>query len=98
MKNHALVQSISDVGWRSLLQKLTYKAELYGKQFVTINPKNTTQMCRDCGYICDSDELHSKLKLKDREWTCPSCGQHHIRDHNAAQNILDKGIKQLKTA
>lgn len=98
LKNHALAQSISDVGWRSLLQKLTYKAELYGKQFITINPKNTTQMCRDCGYICGSDERHSKLKLNDREWTCPNCGQHHIRDHNAAQNILDKGIKQLATA
>ena len=55
-------------------------------------------MCRNCGYICGSDERHSKLKLKDREWTCPNCGQYHIRDHNAAQNILDKGIKQLKTA
>lgn len=98
LKNHALAQSISDVGWRSLLQKLAYKAELYGRQFVTINPKNTTQMCRDCGYICGSDERHSKLKLKDREWTCPNCGQHHIRDHNAAQNILDKGVKQLEAA
>lgn len=98
LKNHALAQSISDVGWRSLLQKLAYKAELYGKQFVTIDPKNTTQMCRDCGYICGSDERHSKLELKDREWTCPNCGQYHIRDHNAAQNILDKGVKQLETA
>lgn len=96
LKNHALAQSISDVGWRSLLQSLTYKADLYGKQFVTINPKNTTQMCRDCGYVCGSDDRHSKLELKDREWTCPNCGQHHIRDHNAAMNILDKGIKQLQ--
>ena len=96
LKNHALAQSISDVGWRSLLQSLTYKADLYGKQFVTINPKNTTQMCRDCGYVCGSDERHSKLELKDREWICPNCGQHHIRDHNAAMNILDKGIKQLQ--
>lgn len=96
LKNHALAQLISDFGWRLLLEKLTYKAELYGKQFITVNPKNTTQMCHDCGYICGSDQQHSKLELKDRAWTCPNCGQYHIRDHNAAQNILDKGIKQLK--
>lgn len=91
LKNHALAKSISDVGWRAFIQKLTYKAELYGKTFVTVNPKNTTQTCHDCGYICGSDEKRKKLSLKDREWTCPKCDTFHIRDHNAAQNILAKG-------
>lgn len=90
-KNHALAKSIADVGWRTFIQKLTYKAGLYGKAFITVDPKNTTQTCHDCGYVCGSDEGSEKLTLKDREWTCPNCGTHHIRDHNAAMNILTKG-------
>lgn len=91
LKNHALAKSIVDVGWRTFIQKLTYKAELYGKTFITVDPKNTTQTCHNCGYVCGSDEGSEKLTLKDREWTCHNCSTHHIRDHNAAMNILTKG-------
>ena len=39
-----------------------------------------------------------KLTLKDRKWTCPAYQTHHIRDVNAAKNILSKGLKQLEKA
>ena len=94
LKNHALALSISDVGWRSFLDMLTYKADLYGHQFITINPRNTTQTCHDCGFVMGTDNT-KKLTLADREWTCPDCGTHHVRDWNAAKNILDKGIAKL---
>ena len=94
LKNHALAMSISDVGWRIFLQKLEYKAELYGKTFVTINPKNTTQTCNKCGHVMGTKDT-DKLTLKDRSWTCPVCNTYHIRDVNAAKNILDKGLEQL---
>ena len=97
LKNHALALSISDVGWRSFLQKLAYKADLYQRTFIVVYPKNTTQTCHDCGFIMGSGNTE-KLTLKDREWTCPACQTHHIRDVNAAKNILSKGLKQLEKA
>ena len=97
LKNHALALSISDVGWRSFLQKLAYKADLYQRTFIVVHPKNTTQTCHDCGFIMGSGNTE-KLTLKDREWTCPTCKAHHIRDVNAAKNILSKGLKQLEKA
>ena len=97
LKNHALALSISDVGWRSFLQKLAYKADLYQRTFIVVHPKNTTQTCHECGFIMGSGNT-KKLTLKDREWTCPACQTHHIRDVNAAKNILSKGLKQLEKA
>ena len=97
LKNHALALSISDIGWRSFLQKLAYKADLYQRTFIVVHPKNTTQTCHDCGFIMGSGNTE-KLTLKDREWTCPACQTHHIRDVNAAKNILSKGLKQLEKA
>ncbi|WP_407895573.1 RNA-guided endonuclease InsQ/TnpB family protein [Lacticaseibacillus sp. N501-2] len=93
-KNHALALSISDVGWGEFLDMMMYKASLYGKQFVTIDPKNTTQTCHGCGFIMGTNGT-DKLTLAQCQWNCPRCGQHHIRDHNAAQNILARGIATL---
>lgn len=89
IKNHALALSISDVGWRTFLSMLEYKANLYGKQFATIAPKYTTQRCNNCGTIMGRNG-YRKLSLRDREWTCPLCHTKHIRDWNAAKNILEK--------
>lgn len=94
IKNHRLAMSISDVGWREFLTNMTYKANLYGKQFIMIDPRNTTQTCADCGHIMGHDGT-DKLTLAVREWTCPECGAHHIRDWNAARNILAKGLYEI---
>lgn len=96
LRNHALAMSIADVGWRTLLRMLSYKAALYDRKFITINPRNTTQTCHDCGFVMGTDNTE-KLTLSDRKWTCPQCGTQHIRDWNAANNILDKGLEKLAT-
>lgn len=94
LKNHALAMSISDVGWRTFLNKMEYKSELYGRVFMTVNPRNTTQTCHDCGFVMGKNGTN-KLTLKDREWDCPNCHTHHIRDWNASKNILAKGLEKL---
>lgn len=94
LKNHALAMSIADVGWSSFQRMLEYKAGLYDKKYVEIDKRNTTQRCSSCGSIMGHNG-HEKLTLKDREWDCPMCGTHHIRDYNAALNILEKGIAKL---
>lgn len=94
LKERALSQRIWDVGWRLFIQKLDYKANLYGKEFITVDSYNTTQMCNVCGYICGSDHRHKKLSPFIREWTCPNCKAHHDRDLNASINVLNLGLKK----
>ena len=52
-------------------------------------------MCSHCGYICGTDKRHAKLELGTRKWTCPVCHTKHVRDVNAAINILTKGLAQI---
>ncbi|MEA2102752.1 MAG: zinc ribbon domain-containing protein, partial [Thermodesulfobacteriota bacterium] len=49
----------------------------------------SSKTCFECNYI------NQDLTLKDRMWTCPSCGITLDRDQNAAKNILKQGLKLL---
>ena len=40
--------------------------------------------------------LNKGLKLDERFWICPECGEKLDRDENAAINILHEGMKILK--
>lgn len=82
IKNHCLAQAISDASWSSFVEKVTYKAEWYGKTTLQIGRfKPSSKLCNVCGYH------NASLTLSDREWTCPDCNTHHDRDNNAAINI-----------
>lgn len=66
------------------------QAKWYGKTLVKIDrfyPSSKT--CHHCGYV------NKDLSLKDREWTCPQCGELIDRDMNAAKNILDEGLRNI---
>ena len=89
MKNHRLAKSISDVSWGKFIDVLTYKAEWDDKQVIHIDryfPSSKT--CNKCGYV------NNGLKLKDREWICPDCGEKLDRDLNAAINIYNEGCRK----
>jgi putative transposase len=82
VKNKKLSRAISDVGWGAFVRMLEYKADWYGREVVKIDrwfPSSKT--CSSCG-----DALES-LPLSMREWQCPSCGETHDRDINAALNL-----------
>lgn len=79
-----------DLSSGSFFEKLGYKAKEYGKTIVPIDKWfPSTKMCNVCSHV------EQNLTQKDREWTCPLCGTHHDRDHNAAINILREGSSSL---
>jgi putative transposase len=85
-KNHCLAKSIMDAAWSEFAQKLSYKAEWAGREFVRVNPAYTSQDCSRCGF-------RQVMPLSAREYECPNCGLVLDRDHNAAINILTLGLQ-----
>ena len=90
MKNHRLAESISEMNFGGFRRILEYKASWYCRVVIKVDrfyPSSKT--CHKCGYI------KKDLKLSDRRWVCPECGELIDRDYNAACNIRDKGIEIL---
>ena len=88
VKNHNLAESISEMNFGEFRRMLEYKAKWYNRKIVFVDrfyPSSKT--CHHCGYI------NSQLKLSDRQWICPHCGEIVERDYNAAVNILDEGLR-----
>lgn len=88
-KSLNLGKSTMDNGFGIFRTRLQQKLEFLGKKMVKIDKWfPSSKMCRFCGVI------NSDLKLSDREWNC-SCGEHLLRDENAAINILNEGLRML---
>lgn len=86
LKNHKLAKAIQEIGFYKFKQILEDKARNNYKKVVIVDrfyPSSKT--CSNCGY------KNQGLKLSDRFWTCPVCGEYHDRDINAAVNILHEG-------
>lgn len=88
----AMNRSILRNGWSSLVDKLSYKAQWYGRMFVQVDRfYPSSRLCHDCGHKYDG------LLLSEREWVCEGCGVLHDRDVNAALNILGESLRLSQT-
>lgn len=91
MKNHRMARSVADVAWGEFRRQLKYKAEWYGRKVVEVNRFfPSSQLCSVC-----RKQWSGTKDLKIRKWTCPECGAVHLRDTNAAINILHEGLRLL---
>ena len=90
LKNHKLAGSIQEMSFYEFKRMLEYKANWYGRKLIFVDrfyPSSKT--CNHCGYV------NKKLKLSDRQWVCPDCGEIIERDYNAALNIRDEGVRLI---
>lgn len=82
----SLNRGVMDATWGQFFHQLRYKAESAGKTVVEVEPRGTSQECSRCGEIVLKD-------LSVRTHSCSDCGLVLDRDHNAALNILKRGLK-----
>ena len=79
-----------DTSWYSFVTRLEQKAKFHSCLVIKSDkfyPSSKT--CNHCGYI------KKDLKLRDRTWICPECGEEIQRDQNAAKNLRDNALKIL---
>lgn len=80
-----------DNGYGMFLNMLEYKLSDRGKYFIKVDKwYPSSQLCSCCG-------KQKKLTLADRIYKC-DCGLTINRDHNAAINIKNEGLRVLKSA
>jgi putative transposase len=85
MVHGRLAKSIHDAAWGQFLNALRDKAESAGRWCVPVDPRGTSQVCAACGAM-------EKKELRQRQHVCP-CGFSAHRDHNAAINVLARGLR-----
>lgn len=87
LKNKKLSKLISDVSWYEFRRILTYKCNWFEKELVVVDRFYASSKTCECGVKNES------LELKDRIWTCNSCGSVNDRDLLASKNILNEAIR-----
>ena len=87
VRNHCLTKSINDASWYLFRIWLEYFGKVFGKITIAVNPAGTSQDCSVCGAMV-------KKTLSTRTHVC-LCGCVLDRDHNAARNILSRGLSTV---
>ncbi len=80
-----LNRSIKEQSWGIIVSQLDYKTRWYGREFVKVNPRHTSQTCSGCGVVASGNR-------QDKTYNCGNCGLRMDADTNAAVNILRRGL------
>ncbi len=80
-------KKISDLYFSSFIEILKYVATKYNTVIHKIDRFFPSSKLCTCGV------KNTELSLRDRIWTCKSCGEVHDRDFLASKNILSEGIR-----
>lgn len=84
VRNHCFAKSINDASWYQFRVWLEYFGKVFGKITIAVTPNGTSQECSQCSIVV-------KKSLSTRTHVC-QCGCVLDRDHNAARNILSRGL------
>lgn len=91
MKNRHLAKAVAECKFYEFRIKLTAKCREHGIELrVADRFYPSSKTCHKCGYI------KHDLKLSDRTYICPECGNTVDRDYQAALNLRD--VKKYKIA
>lgn len=88
-RKKGLNRSISDAGWGELILKIEYLAAKQGKVVIKVNPKHSSQECRNCGHI-------DKSNRDGEKFICVECGYHEHADIGAAKTIRDRALEMVR--
>ena len=81
-KNRLYSNSIQNVAWKRFISMLEYKADWHDREIVAVDKYYpSSKLCSGCHTI------YKELSIKERTWTCQSCGMTHDRDENACINL-----------
>lgn len=88
-RKRGLNRSISDASWADLILKIEYLAAKQGKVVIKVNPKYSSQECRNCGHI-------DKSNRDGEKFICTECGYHEHADIGAAKTICDRALNLVR--
>ncbi|GHH87744.1 RNA-guided endonuclease InsQ/TnpB family protein [Streptomyces capitiformicae] len=79
-----LNRSILDAGWAQFLTILANKAESAGRLVVSVDARNTSRTCPECGHVAKEN------RVTQAKFECTACGFAANADHVGATNVLNR--------
>ena len=83
-QNKLYSNSIQNVAWKRFVSMIEYKAKWHDREIIAVNQYYpSSKLCSGCHTV------YKALSIKERTWTCQSCGMNHNRDQNACINLFN---------